>query len=375
MYRLLSVVLALLAAGCSRSPVDPSEITWVFNRHSYAEYDLARMEDGLQKSGPSVLTSFDHYARFFPPRWRPEPVSGGQGKSGTGLVLWRSGAAAVVVRVFPGSPAEAAGIKTGDRIASVDGRPVAGLPEAAIGEALYGAFGGVFKFKGEKRSGGELNSSLKREFGGMLTVWGFNIPGTRTGYLRIVNFSGKAAARIRAEMNDLLDGGANRVIIDLRGNYGGSLDQLSAALALFAGRGGPVLRAVSRHAGYTREFSAEERGPYAGLKTLLLTDSGTLSRAEVFAAALREWGGASVVGAATAGNVSATRGFRLKSGATLRLTVARLLTPAGLDLDGRGLTPDVAAPCPPSADEGGFREFPAALASSDPVILKALEQP
>ena len=375
MPRLLCCLLALFLSGCGKNSVDPAEITWVFNRHSYAEQDLPRMEAGLQKSGPSVLSSFDHYALFFPPRWHPAPVSAGLGKAGVGLVLWRAGNEAVVVRVFPRSPAEAAGLKRGDRIFSVDGQPVADLPEAAMGAAIYGSLGGVFLLKGEKRDGGELDSSLKREYGGMPTVWGFNVPGTRTGYLRIVNFSGKTAARLKAEMNDLLDGGADRVIIDLRGNYGGSLDQLSASLALFAGREAELFKAVSRHTGYSRVFASRDPGPYAGLKTLLLTDAGTLSRGEVFAAALREWGGAALVGEATAGNVSATRGFKLKSGAALRITVARLLTPAGLDLDGRGLTPDVAVQCPASADRAGFREFPSALASSDPVLQAALSAP
>jgi len=375
MYRFLFISLVLLASGCGKDPADPSEITWVFSRHSYAECDLPRMEEGLSRSGPTVLRSFDPYALFFPPRWRPAPGSPDEGKAGTGLVLWRDGASAVVVRVFPGSPAAAAGVKKGDQVFSVDGQPVAKLPEAEIVAALYGSNGGVFRFKGEKREGGALSSSLKREFGGMPTVWGFVVPGTRTGYLRIVNFSRKSAVRLKAEMDDLLDGGASRVIIDLRGNYGGSLGELSAALALFAVREGPVFKAVSRHPGYSKVFSAREPGPYAGLKTILLTDAGTLSRAEVFAAALREWGGASIVGEATAGNISATRGFRLKNGAALRITVARLLTPAGQDLEGKGLVPDVAAQGAAGSSSGGLREFPQALASADAVLLKALGLP
>ncbi|HNW44223.1 MAG TPA: S41 family peptidase [Elusimicrobiales bacterium] len=375
MYRFLFFSLALLVCGCKKAPSDPAEITWVFDRHSYAEYDLQRMEAGLARSGPPVLRSFDPYALFFPPSWRPAASPAAPGNANAGLVLWRQGAEAVAVRVFPRSPAETAGLKAGDVVAFLNGQAVAGLPENAIGSALYGSTGGAFAVKGTKRGGGAFEVTLKRDYGGMPTVWGFVIPGSKTGYLRIVNFAGKAAVRMKAEMNDLLDGGANRVIIDLRGNYGGSIDQLSSALALFAPRAGAVFKAVSRHAGYTKTFFADAPGPYAGLKVLLLTDSGTLSRAEIFAAALREWGGASVVGGATAGNISATRGFRLKSGAALRLTVARLLTPAGLDLDGKGLVPDVPAPCPPDVENGALREFPAAPASADQALLKALGLP
>lgn len=371
MPHVLFLALVLLVSGCAKNQADPAEITRVFDRHSYAVCDLPRMQESLRASGPSALASFDPQAVFLPPHWRPELPARGRDHAGTGLVLWSAGGAAAVVRVFPGSPAEAAGLKAGDRILSVDGRPVAGLPEAVIGRELYGTRDGVFRFKGRSRSGGELDGSLRREFGGMPAVWGFLVPGTRTGYLRVVNFTAKAAARLKAETKALLDGGANRVIIDLRGNFGGSIEELSSALALFVPRPWPLFKAVSRHPGYCRVFSAGEAGPYAGLKALVLTDAATASRAEVFAAALREWGGAAVVGGATAGNVSVSRGFRLKNGASLRITVARLLTPAGLDLDGKGLAPDVSAG---EADKGP-REFPAALASSDSVLVKALQLP
>ncbi|OGS13827.1 MAG: hypothetical protein A2234_11340 [Elusimicrobia bacterium RIFOXYA2_FULL_58_8] len=380
MSRVLPAVLALLLSGCGKGQADPAEIVMVFDRHSYAECDLARLEESLRASGAAALSSFDPYALFFPPGERPQSGSFGGGKAGAGLVLWRGGAAAVAVRVFPGSPAEAEGIRAGDVISSLDGQTVADLADPELAAALYGSAGGAFRVKGEKRLGGAINSTLKRSLGGMPTVWGFNIPGSRAGYLRIVNFSRNTTPRLKAEMNDLLDRGAARIIIDLRGNYGGSLEELSSSLALFAPCAGPVFRAVSRHAGYSKVFSAGGPGPYAGLKPVILVDGKTISRAEIFAAALREWGGASIVGGVTAGSVSATRGFRLKGGAALRLTVARLLTPAGLDLEGKGLAPDIIlgpTDGPGAADkEGGvFREFPAALASSDPVLLKVFKVP
>lgn len=373
MSRLLLLSVILLAAGCSRDPVDPAEITWVFNRHSCDKLDLVRMEQGLKTSGPEVLPSFDPYAFFLPPQWKPAPAMPGVKKAHAGLVLWRSGGAAWVVKVYPGSPAEKAGLKAGDRVSLFDGRPVGSLSDGELQEDIYGVRGGGFSLKGVSASGAPVEASLKRDFGGMQTVWGFIVPGTRTGYLRIVNFGGKAAERIKTEMNALLDGGANRVVIDLRGNYGGPVQQTSDALALFAPRGGPVFRAVSRHPGYSRVFAAAEPGPYAGVKTVVLADAGTISRGELFAAALREWGGASVVGETTGGNVSATRGFRLKSGAALRLTVARLETPSGADLDGKGLVPDVAVQDRTTEEGAGLREFPQALASADPVLKRALE--
>ena len=129
----LIVALMLFVSGCARNQADPEEITQVFDRHSYAACDLARLKESLAGSGPSALAAFDPHAVFLPPHWRPELPAPGQGRAGAGLVLWRAGAAAVVVRVFPGSPAEAAGVKAGDRITSVDGKPVAGAAGHHVG--------------------------------------------------------------------------------------------------------------------------------------------------------------------------------------------------------------------------------------------------
>ena len=299
-------------------------------------------------------------------------MGAGGGKAGVGLVLWKAGGAFRVVKVFPGSPAQNAGIKAGDLVSSIDGKKISELPDAVVGAAVYGAPGGVFRFTGEKASGGPLNAGLKRELGGTPTVWGFNIPGTRRGYLRVISFSGRTSDRIRSEMNDLLDSGASEVIIDLRHNFGGSLEELAASLELFAPAKGPVFKVVSRHPGYSKVFSAKGPGPFAGVKTLLLTDSGTFSRAEIFAAALKEWRSASVLGGVTAGNVSITRSFRLKDGGALRLSVARMLPPSGADLDGKGLAPDVALDAQPPGSQPAIGEFPPPVASADPLLRHAL---
>jgi C-terminal processing protease CtpA/Prc len=372
---ILSAALLALLAGCGGGPeADPEEITGVFRRHSCDSLDFGGLESGLREKGPSVLPRFDNYALFFPASWRPEPAVPGMRKANAGLVLWRVPGGARIARVYQGSPAEKAGLQAGDTALSLDGKPLDEVGDAALYQALYGLRGGAFELRGEKKAGGPFAAALKRDFGGMPLIWGFNVPGSRDGYLRVINFGAGSAEKLRREIGLLLDGGANRLVIDLRGNYGGSVAQVSECLALFAPRGGPVFRAVSRHPGYARIFTAQAPGPFAGIRTVLLTDAATVSRGELFAAALREWGGAAVVGETTGGNVSATRGFKLRNGGALRLTVARLQTPGGLDLEGRGLVPDVAAAAQRRDEGPGFTEFPMALASADRVLKTALSR-
>jgi len=206
----------------------------------------------------------------------------------------------------------------------------------------------------------------------MPAVWGFLVPGERTAYLRIASFSDKTAEAVKAELTDLAASGAAAVILDLRHNYGGSLDGAAGTLGLFSPGPGALFRTVSARAGYVREYSAKKTGPYPGIKLAVLIDHGSVSRAEIFAASLREAGRAFTAGGPTAGNVSITKTFRLTKGGTLRLTVARLVTPAGKDLDGRGLAPDLPVKDLPGGRYAFSNDFPPPLASGDPVIGAAL---
>lgn len=363
-----------MICGCGRPAIDPAEVAYVFERHSASPCDLAKLKASLAASGDAALKAFDPYALFFPPGWTPDREGDYDEKAGAGITAWRDGESAVVVAVFSGSPAQKAGIRPGDRLFYVDGVPVSELSDKELHASLYSAPGN-FTVKGRKAVGGVLQAALSREMGGMPVVWGFTIPGTKAGYMRAASFMTRSAGRFKMAMNDLLDSGAKRVIIDLRGNRGGSLGELADALGYFAPGPALLYSAVSRHSGYSKVFRSEGAGSYAGIKVVLLTDPDTVSRAEIFAQTLREWGAAVIVGGKTAGNVAATRGFRLKSGGALRLTVARLRPPSGADLDGLGVEPDVRVAEATGSSTGGFTEYPPGLASYDPVIRAALALP
>lgn len=370
MYRFLIAAL-LLSAGCSRSGADPEELARIFLMHSHAEADPAAAAEAF-RAGGDELALLDPHARVIGPGrrvMRDYPV---KTSAGAGLVLWRTAEGFLAVKVFQGSPAWEAGLRDGDLVVKLDGRTAADAPAPAVIQALYGERGGEFSFEAETREGRTLSGALKRSFGSLPLVWGFMVPGTDRAYVRLISFSGSAPARLKKELAALVKAGARSAVIDLRHNYGGSLEALAEALGLFAPRPGPVFRAVSRHKGYTKDFSAAAPGPFAGLKLVLLTDSGTVSKAEVFAASLKESGRAVTAGGKTPGDVSVTKTFKLSRGGALRLTVARLVTPGGLDLEGRGLPPDLPVKDPLDGEYAFAADFPPALAGADPVLAAAL---
>lgn len=370
MYRLLLAAL-ILAAGCSRNKADPEELSKIFLRHSFAEADPGEVLDAF-RSGAGALALLDARAAVISPGRRVMHDYPVKTRAGVGLVLWRTPEGFLAVKVFPGSPAEAAGLRDGDLVVKIDGHSAADAPPAAVIEALSGERGGDFSYEAETREGRALAGRLTRDFGSFPLAWGFMVPGTKTAYLRLISFSAGAPARVRKELDALVKAGAKSVVIDLRHNYGGSLEALEETLGLFVARPGTVFKAVSRHQGYTKDFTAAKAGPYAGLKLALLIDSGTVSKAELFAASLKEAGRAVTAGGKTPGDVSVTKTFRLSRGGALRMTVARLVTPGGTDLEGKGLAPDIPVKDPLDAEYSFSADFPPALAGADPVLAAAL---
>ncbi len=372
MYQFLVAAL-ILSAGCSRHEADPEELAKIFLMHSYAEADPAAAVEAFRGGGEELALLDTHAQVIAPGRrvMRDYPV---KANAGAGLVLWRTRDGFLAVKVFQGSPAAAAGLRDGDRIVKLDGRSAADARPSDVILALSGEKGGEFSYEAETADGRALSGKLRRDFGSIPLAWGFMVPGTDQAYVRLISFSGSAPDRLKKELADLVKAGARSAVIDLRHNYGGSLEALEEALGLFVSRPGPVFRAVSRHKGYSKDFSAAAPGPFAGLKLVLLTDSGTVSKAEVFAASLKEAGRAVTAGGRTPGDVSVTKTFRLSRGGKLRLTVARLVTPGGLDLEGAGLAPDLPVKDPLDGEYAFAADFPPALAGADPVLAAALRR-
>jgi len=369
----LLIASVLVAAGCSRQGADPEELSRAFARHSYAAADPAAVKKAFEAGGGELKT-LDPHAEVIGPEQRilhDYPV---KAKAGAGLVLWRTPEGFSAVKVFAGSPADQAGLKDGDLVVKIGGKTAENAPPLDVLTALWGPKGGDFLYEAETKEGRALSGTLKRDFGGMPLVWGFLVPGTKIGYLRLVAFPDGTPARVKQELDALLHAGARSAVLDLRHNYGGSLDALAETLALFAPGPGTLFKAVSRHPGYSKDFTAAKAGPFAGLRLALLTNSHTISRAEVFAASLKEAGRAFTAGSGTAGDVSVTKTFRLSRGGALRLTVARLVTPAGTDLEGKGLAPDVPVEDPLDGEYAFSADFPPPLAGADPVLAAALKK-
>lgn len=271
---------------------------------------------------------------------------------GVGLSVGRGeDGATEVSQVAPEGPAAAAGIAPGDRLLRVDQDQADHLPVTEVVARLRGQ-------GGERRAGSEVTLEVRRGGGevrelrlrrALLDSQQVAAEHLDAGVLRITvrAFTSGVADRVRAALRAPHTG----VVLDLRGNSGGLVDEAAGTAGIFLD-GGPVGSYQER--GGTRELTAP-RGGDQRTPLVVLVDGGTMSAAELLAGALQDRSRAVVVGARTFGKGTVQQPSRLADGAVLEMTVGRYFTPAGRSLDGTGLTPDVPAATGEDADALALR--------------------
>jgi carboxyl-terminal processing protease len=264
--------------------------------------------------------------------------------SGIGLSVTGVEEGLRVASVFKSSPAERAGIVAGETIVSVDGRSIAGLDSDAATAMIKGPEGTEVTVGVRGRKGGQT----RRE---RITRAEISIPvvsseleklgGEKLGYVRLAAFSEGAHGFLRRAVRKLERRGAQGLVLDLRGNGGGLLEEAVLSASIFLPEGETVVSTESRSEG---EVVYEAQGDnLPPLPIVVLIDRGTASAAEILAAALADDAGAKVVGTRSFGKGVFQQEVDLSNGGALKLTVGEYFTPDGENLAGAGISPDVRA--------------------------------
>lgn len=235
-----------------------------------------------------------------------------------------------VVTPLPGGPGMRAGIRTGDQVVEVNGESVEGWEPERVVNALRGPAGTEVSLK-VRRPGIEdpLPFTLTREVIRLRSVpFVLTLEGN-VGYLPLQSVSETSAREVRSAVDSLWRAGVRRLILDLRGNPGGALDQAVAIADLFLNPGQAVVETRGRTERQGEVFSAREPQPYPDLLVAVLVDERSASASEIVAGALQDHDRAVVVGAPTFGKGSVQTLFPLSGGNLLRLTTGRWFTPLG----------------------------------------------
>ena len=247
-----------------------------------------------------------------------------------------------VLAVGPRSPAAAAGMAAGDRLVAVNDTPVAGLSDREAEALLAGEAGSRVRlelWRGPSQSPQSLRVVVRRAVYRWPAVSATVLVGDSTGYVAFTEFAVNSAPELDRAIENLRRRGAQRLILDLRGNPGGLVSEAGRVAALFLPNGSVFQRTEGRKADVRREYRTEGHGD-AGMPLIVLIDDHSASASEAVAGALQDHDRALIAGRRSFGKALMQTYFPLPSGDALALTVGRLTTPRGRSLqrDYRGLT-------------------------------------
>jgi carboxyl-terminal processing protease len=275
--------------------------------------------------------------------------------SGIGLTVATAKDGLRVESVFKGSPAVRAGIEVGETLVSVDGRSIAGLDSNAATALIKGPEGSEVTVGVRDRKGGKARQLRLTRAQISLPVVSSKletVEGKKLGYARLATFSEGADGPLRGAVQQLQKRGAEGLVLDLRGNGGGLLEQAVLTASIFLPKGETVVSTDSRSQGHA--VYKTKGGSLPRLPIVVLIDRNTASAAEILTAALADDAGAKTVGTRSYGKGVFQQEMDLNNGGALKLTVGEYFTPDGTNLAGEGIHPDIKAPDLPgtSRDEG-----------------------
>jgi len=295
------------------------------------QLERAAVEGMLQSLG-------DRWSSFYQPSEFDSFTAALDGRySGVGLWLRRTADGRIEVSsVQPASPAVSAGIRTGDEVLAIDGRSLVGLAVSDTVRLLRGSAGSKVSVR-FARSGVEHTVALTRTSLSTADVTVEHLRG-RVLRIRVAAFTRGVGREVREALARSRVDRSGGVILDLRDNPGGLLDEAVEVASAFL-QGGPVVSYERRGAG-RRVLDAYGPGDVA-TPLVVLVDGGTASAAEVVAAAMQDRNRAVLVGSRTYGKGSVQEPTRLSDGSAIELTVGRFYTPSGQVIDGVGVEPDV----------------------------------
>lgn len=300
------------------------------------EYDETEIEDAAANAMIDALG--DRWSYYIPAdSWQSYQEQMKNAYVGIGVTIRsrEDGEGLDVEGVTEGGPAEEAGLKAGDRIIGVDGKSISGMAVSDVKTMIQGESGTGVKLT-VLRSGEELELEVTRREVKTPVATAKLLEGD-IGYIKIANFNTNCADETIAAIEQMISEGATKLLFDVRYNPGGYASELVEVLDYLLPEGKLFTRVD-----YSGKESTDMSDAHCiDLPMAVLVNADSYSAAEFFAAALSEYGVATVVGEKTVGKGYFQTTFQLPDGSAVGLSIGKYYTPKGESLAGVGITPDV----------------------------------
>ncbi|MDA8188455.1 MAG: S41 family peptidase [Dehalococcoidales bacterium] len=340
--------------------------------------DPRRMTYGAVEGMLDSLGDVGHTRFLSPEALRAEQQSLSGQLEGIGAELGVRDGHPTIVAPIEGSPAQRAGLRTGDVIVRVDGKDVTGLTVEQIVSLIRGPAGTSVTVSVLHR--GEMKVTDITIVRARITVpnvsWSL-LPGTQVAHVLISQFSEHTKDNLVSALTDARSKGATAIILDLRNDPGGLRDEAIKVASQFLREGNVLLEQDAQ--GRRTAYAVKPGGIALDLPLVVMINEGTASAAEIVAGALQDQHRGLLVGTTTFGTGTVLSAYHLSDGSAILLGTEEWLTPGGRQIWHHGITPDVVVALPADAapltpgEESGLT--PAQLqASKDAQLLRALKE-
>ena len=301
--------------------------------------DDAKLEEGAIEG--MVKSLDDPYTVYLDPEAAKDLQDGLEGVfSGIGAEVAVKNRQLLIVSPLPDSPAEKAGLKPQDEVQKIDGESVAELTFVEAVRKIRGADGSVVTLT-INREGFDQPREIA-VIRGQIVVKSveFSVRSDEFAYLKITGFHKDTTSLVQAALDTFIAQNVKGIILDLRGDPGGLLDQGINIASLFLPTDAVIVK-QKNHQGEVTVFTTSLSAKVPSLPLVVLVNKGSASAAEIVAGALQDFGRAKLVGETTFGKGSVQQLEDLRNGGQLKVTVAHWLTPKDRLINGTGIDPDI----------------------------------
>lgn len=355
---LLGLFPAMVTAQTENQQKVPPTVLSALRDSLATEYVNPISKDSLARfksAGAMLYALLDRHTILFSPKDRKEfEVEAGGSFGGIGASLGVRRDTTLIVSVQPGSPAARAKLRPFDRIVAVSGKPVVGLPPDSVVSLIRGKEGTPVGLGLRRGIAGEaVQAVLVRAPVQVPSVPAGAMLPTGIGVVRVAQFGPQTTSEAVDALDWMVKGGAKGVVLDLRENPGGVLDEALGLAQLFVKAGTALVDVRGRPGTGVNEIPKSREAPrYPDLPVAILINERSASAAEVFAGAMQEAKRATVAGRQSYGKGSVQHIADLPEGWAVKMTIARWYTPSGRRID-RGPQPSGATIDPGAPHEGG----------------------
>nr|WP_298686748.1 S41 family peptidase [uncultured Dongia sp.] len=315
----------------------------VFERVRAAYVEPTKDDQLVEAAINGMLTSLDPHSSYMNAKEYQDMQVQTKGEfGGLGIEVTMEDGLIKVVTPMDDTPAAKAGMEPGDLIAQIDGQPVQGLTLNEAVEKMRGEIGSSVTLTVLRGDQDPFEVTLKRDVIQLKSVrW--ELEDGNIGYVRITSFSEKTDSGLRAAVDELkkaTKGELSGIVLDMRNNPGGLLDQAIAVSDDFLGKG-EIVSTRGRDPNDAQRWNAEAGDIIDGKPMIVLINGGSASASEIVAGALQDHSRAVLIGTKSFGKGSVQSIMAIPGHGAMRLTTARYYTPSGRSIQATGIDPDI----------------------------------